>query len=115
MSEKTLNLIKENTAKWVDLRFTDTRGKEQHVSIRATYVDGDFFSAGKMFDGSSIAGWRGISESDMILIPDADSAVMDPFSAITFQPFCVFSIPVAGDFSKMRAPPCSAVLAEWRT
>ncbi|HBQ03223.1 MAG TPA: glutamine synthetase, partial [Halieaceae bacterium] len=63
MSERTLNLIKDNDIRWVDLRFTDTRGKEQHVSIPASYVDADFFEDGKMFDGSSIAGWKGINES----------------------------------------------------
>ena len=58
MSENTLNLIKENDVRWIDLRFTDSQGKEQHVSIPATEVDEDFFDGGKMFDGSSIAGWR---------------------------------------------------------
>ena len=79
MSERTLNLIKDNDIRWVDLRFTDTRGKEQHVSIPASYVDEDFFEDGKMFDGSSIAGWKGINESDMILMPEASTAVLDPF------------------------------------
>jgi glutamine synthetase len=80
MSERTLNLIKDNDIRWVDLRFTDTRGKEQHVSIPATYVDEDFFEDGKMFDGSSIAGWKGINESDMILMPDDSTSVIDPFT-----------------------------------
>ena len=80
MSEKTLNLIKENEARWVDLRFTDTRGKEQHVSIPSTEVDEDFFEGGKMFDGSSISGWKGINESDMILMPDDNASVLDPFT-----------------------------------
>ena len=80
MSEKTLNLIKENEARWVDLRFTDTKGKEQHVSIPSAEVDADFFEGGKMFDGSSIAGWKGINESDMILMPDDSASVMDPFT-----------------------------------
>ncbi len=80
MSENTLNLIKENEARWVDLRFTDTKGKEQHVSIPATEVDDDFFEEGKMFDGSSIAGWKGINESDMILMPDDSASVLDPFT-----------------------------------
>ncbi len=79
MSNKSLDLIKNSEAKWVDLRFTDTKGKEQHVSIPASEVDESFFEEGKMFDGSSIAGWKGINESDMILMPDADSAVVDPF------------------------------------
>ncbi|MHA7816537.1 MAG: glutamate--ammonia ligase [Pseudohaliea sp.] len=80
MSEKTLELIKESEAKWVDLRFTDSKGKEQHVTIPATEVDEDFFEEGKMFDGSSIAGWKGINESDMILMPDDSSSVADPFT-----------------------------------
>ena len=74
MSEKTLNLIKESEARWVDLRFTDTKGKEQHVSIPIGEVGDDFFVEGKMFDGSSIAGWKGINESDMILMPDDSTA-----------------------------------------
>ncbi|UYM13931.1 glutamate--ammonia ligase [Endozoicomonas euniceicola] len=77
---KTLNLIKDHDVKWVDLRFTDTKGKEQHVSMPISEVDGDFFELGKMFDGSSIAGWKGINESDMILMPDDNSSVIDPFT-----------------------------------
>mgnify|MGYP001826906961 FL=1 len=80
MSEKTLNLIKENEARWVDLRFTDTRGKEQHVTIPSKEVDEDFFEGGKMFDGSSISGWKGINESDMILMPDDSASLVDPFT-----------------------------------
>ncbi len=80
MSEQTLNLIKENEARWVDLRFTDIRGKEQHVSIPSSGISADFFEGGKMFDGSSIAGWKGINESDMILMPDDSSSVLDPFT-----------------------------------
>jgi glutamine synthetase len=74
-----LKLIKEKEVKYADLRFTDTRGKEQHVSIPARLVDADLFTDGKMFDGSSIAGWKGINESDMILMPDAATAILDPF------------------------------------
>ena len=80
MSEQTLNLIKDNEARWVDLRFTDSHGKEQHVSIPSTEIDADFFDGGKMFDGSSIAGWKGINESDMILMPDDSASVIDPFT-----------------------------------
>jgi glutamine synthetase len=79
MANKALDLIKENEAKWVDLRFTDIRGKEQHVSFPAYTVDEGTFEQGKMFDGSSIAGWKGIEASDMILMPDPDTAFMDPF------------------------------------
>ncbi len=78
-SADVLKLIKEKEAKFADLRFTDTIGKEQHVTIPARLVDDDLFKDGKMFDGSSIAGWKGINESDMILLPDADTALIDPF------------------------------------
>ena len=77
--QRVLTLIKENDVKFVDLRFTDTKGKEQHVTIPVSQIDTDFFEDGKMFDGSSIAGWKGINESDMVLMPDASSAVIDPF------------------------------------
>ncbi|MBA3981849.1 MAG: glutamine synthetase [Alcanivorax sp.] len=83
MSAKTLKLIKENDVKWVDMRFTDSRGKEQHVSIPASEINDDFFTDGKMFDGSSIAGWKGINESDMILQPDDETAVIDPFTDVS--------------------------------
>ncbi|MSQ91659.1 MAG: type I glutamate--ammonia ligase [Gammaproteobacteria bacterium] len=74
-----VNLIKEKEASYCDLRFTDTRGKEQHITIPTRLVDEDFFVDGKMFDGSSIAGWKGINESDMILMPDPTTAIIDPF------------------------------------
>lgn len=70
MSERKLTLIKDNDICWIDLRLTDTRGKEKHVSVPASQVDEDFFEDEKMFDDSSIAGWKGINESDMILMPD---------------------------------------------
>ncbi len=79
MSAKVLKMMKDNNVKFVDFRFTDTKGKEQHVSAPAHTVDASLFKEGKMFDGSSISGWKHINESDMILMPDADSAVMDPF------------------------------------
>ena len=74
-----LKMIKDQDIQFVDFRFTDTKGKEQHVSVPAAMADEDMFDEGKMFDGSSIAGWKGINESDMILMPDAGSAVIDPF------------------------------------
>ncbi len=76
-----MKMMQENDVKFVDLRFTDTRGKEQHVTVPAHTVDESLFEDGKMFDGSSIAGWKGINESDMILMPDPSTAVMDPFFA----------------------------------
>ncbi|EKG0041692.1 glutamate--ammonia ligase [Vibrio cholerae] len=78
--ENVLSLIQENEVKFVDLRFTDTKGKEQHISIPAHQIDADFFEDGKMFDGSSVAGWKGINESDMVMMPDPSSAVLDPFT-----------------------------------
>ena len=77
---KAIQLIKEHNVKWVDLRFTDTKGKQQHVTIPSSSVDEDFLESGQMFDGSSIAGWKGIEASDMILMPDDSTAVMDPFT-----------------------------------
>jgi len=74
-----LKLIQDSEAKFVDFRFTDTRGKEQHVSVPASAVNENTFEEGKMFDGSSIAGWKGINESDMILMPNPETAVLDPF------------------------------------
>jgi len=77
---KVLKMMKDSEVKYVDLRFTDTIGKEQHVTLPAGVVKADFFKSGKMFDGSSIAGWKGINESDMILMPDSTTAVIDLFS-----------------------------------
>ena len=77
---KVQKMIKDSAAKFVDLRFTDTKGKEQHVTMPSSTVDAGFFKDGKMFDGSSISGWKGINESDMVLMPDTTTAVMDPFS-----------------------------------
>lgn len=80
MTTKTAQLIKDNNVLWVDLRFTDPRGKEHHTTIPAKKVDEDFFENGVMFDGSSVAGWKGINDSDMVLLPDDESVVLDPFS-----------------------------------
>ena len=75
--------MKDKEVKSVDFRFTDYRGKWQHVTFDAGMVDADTFDDGIMFDGSSIAGWRPINESDMMLIPDPSSATIDPFFAQT--------------------------------
>jgi glutamine synthetase len=80
---EVISLLKEKDVKFVDFRFTDTKGKEQHVTVPAHTIDDDVFEDGKMFDGSSIAGWKGIQESDMILLPDAISTVLDPFAEDT--------------------------------
>jgi glutamine synthetase len=74
-----LKMIKDKEVKYVDFRFCDTRGKEQHVTVPSHTIEEDTFVSGKMFDGSSIAGWKGINESDMILMPDAGTAFIDPF------------------------------------
>ena len=80
MSNDVMKMMKDNNVKFVDFRFTDTRGKEQHVSVPSNIVDEDMFKEGKPFDGSSISGWKGIEASDMLLMPDAETAIMDPFT-----------------------------------
>jgi len=80
-ADKILKTLEEDKYKFVDLRFVDTMGKEQHVSLPISAVDEDLFEEGKMFDGSSISGWKGINESDMVLMPDPETAVKDPFAA----------------------------------
>ena len=82
-------LIKEKEVKFVDVRFTDMRGKMQHVTFDLGLVDDEFLTEGTMFDGSSIAGWKAINESDMLLLPDLDSAYVDPFyQQTTLALFC---------------------------
>jgi glutamine synthetase len=78
---KVLEMLKEHSVEYVDLRFTDPRGKWQHTAQHVSTIDEDVFRDGIMFDGSSIAGWKAINESDMILMLDPDTAVMDPFAA----------------------------------
>ncbi|MBE0494368.1 MAG: type I glutamate--ammonia ligase [Thiomicrospira sp.] len=80
MPQTIIDLIKEQDVKWADLRFTDTIGKEQHVTIPAHEVDDEFFEDGHNFDGSSIRGWKGIQNSDMVLMPQTDSFYLDPFT-----------------------------------
>ncbi len=76
---EVLKLVKDNDVQFVDYRFTDTRGKEQHVTAPAHTLEEEIFEKGKMFDGSSIAGWKSINESDMVLMPDPKTAMIDPF------------------------------------
>ena len=80
---KIFEMIKENDVQYIDYRFTDPRGKWQHLAMHRSAVDEDALVEGVMFDGSSIAGWKAINESDMTLTPDLSTAVMDPISAIT--------------------------------
>jgi len=80
--ETVMSMIEEEDVRFIDLRFTDTKGKEQHLTIPVSQIDEEFFEDGKMFDGSSIAGWKGINESDMVLLPDTETAVLDPFTEV---------------------------------
>ena len=92
-----LKAIKDNDVQYVDLRFTDPRGKWQHLTMVANVIEDASFTDGIMFDGSSIAGWKVINESDMTLIPDATTAVMDPFAAQSLLiMFCDIQEPTTG-------------------
>jgi glutamine synthetase len=96
--KKALELIKEHDVKYVDFRFTDPRGKWQHTAQHVSTVDADMLTNGIYFDGSSIAGWKSIDKSDMILKPDAKTAVIDPFAAQTHMIiFCDIVEPDTGD------------------
>ena len=112
MSNKLLSLIKEEGAEYVDIRFTDPRGKLQHVTVVADLVDEDFIEEGFMFDGSSIAGWKSIDQSDMKLMPDASSAYVDPFYAE--KTICVHCNIVEPDTMEAyeRDPRSTAIKAE---
>ena len=88
-SKNILKLIKDKQVEYVDLRFTDPKGKLQHLTMDATVVDEDMLDKGVFFDGSSIAGWKAINESDMILKPDLDRPIIDPFNShTTLNIFC---------------------------
>ena len=80
-SNKVLKLMKDKEIEFVDLRFTDPRGKLQHLTMDSTIVDDDMLNDGVFFDGSSIAGWKAINESDMILKPDLSRQVIDPYTS----------------------------------
>ena len=105
-------MIEENDVEYIDVRFTDPRGKLQHLAMCAHAMDEDAFNEGIMFDGSSIAGWKAINESDMLLVPDMETAVMDPFTA---QPqliiFCDVKDPITGELYE-RDPRGTAKKAE---
>ncbi|MCR9235327.1 MAG: type I glutamate--ammonia ligase [Alphaproteobacteria bacterium] len=107
-----LKQIKDDDIQYVDLRFTDPRGKMQHVTMDASVVDEDMFADGVMFDGSSIAGWKAINESDMTLMPDASTAAKDPFfQAPTLAIFCDILDPISGE-GYNRDPRMTAKKAE---
>ncbi|MGI9344780.1 MAG: type I glutamate--ammonia ligase [Gammaproteobacteria bacterium] len=98
MAETAKDLIAQNKIKWIDMRFTDMRGKNHHVTLPASEANDSFFKSGRKFDGSSISGWRGIESSDMVLIPDQASAVVDPFSEEnTLILFCDVIEPESGE------------------
>ena len=112
MAQKLLDLIKSEEAEYVDVRFTDPRGKLQHVTVVADLVDADFVEEGFMFDGSSIAGWKSIDQSDMKLLPDSESSYVDPFFAE--KTICVHCNVVEPDTGEpySRDPRGTAVKAE---
>ncbi len=109
---RAMELMREHSVEYVDLRFTDPRGKWQHTAQHVSTIDQDAFRDGIMFDGSSIAGWKAINESDMILMLDPETAVMDPFAA---KPqmiiFCDIIEPSTGQFYA-RDPRATSKLAE---
>lgn len=112
MVSNVLEMIKENEVEYVDLRFTDPKGKWQHLAMHVNVVDEDMFEEGVMFDGSSITGWKAINESDMTLMPDPTSAIMDPFAARpTLVVFCDILDPTSGE-SYERDPRSVAKKAE---
>jgi len=107
-----LSRIKDEEIEWVDLRFTDPKGKWQHLTMASGVVDEDNLTDGFMFDGSSIAGWKAINESDMILKPDLDAAYVDPFSATPMLVlFCNVVEPSTGELYG-RDPRSTATRAE---
>jgi len=96
-AKDVLKAIKDNDVKYVDFRFTDPRGKWQHVTFDVTMIDEEIFAEGTMFDASSIAGWKAINESDMTLMPDPSTAQMDPFfAASTMSIVCDILEPSTG-------------------
>src|ERR1044072_2570240 len=109
---KILSMIKEEEIEWVDLRFTDPKGKWQHLTMASNVIDEDALTDGLMFDGSSIAGWKAINESDMILKPDLTRSYLDPFSATPMMIlFCNVVEPSTGELYG-RDPRSTATRAE---
>ena len=97
MADKLIKMMKDEDVQYVDLRFTDPRGKMQHVTFHKNMVEDDFFSEGQMFDGSSVAGWKAINESDMLLMLDQDTAIIDPFfQQTTLAVMCDVLDPITG-------------------
>ena len=112
MAENLMKIMKDEDVQYVDLRFTDPRGKMQHVSFHKDMVDASFFEDGQMFDGSSVAGWKAINESDMLLMPDTGSAIIDPFfQQTTLAVMCDVLDPISGQ-AYNRDPRMTAKKAE---
>ncbi|MFN7178082.1 type I glutamate--ammonia ligase [Hyphomonas sp.] len=112
MAENLLKIMKDQDVQYVDLRFTDPRGKTQHVSFHKDMVDKEFFEEGQMFDGSSVAGWKAINESDMLLKPDLSTGFIDPFfQQTTLAVFCDVLDPISGQ-AYNRDPRTTAKKAE---
>jgi glutamine synthetase len=112
MTDKIMKMMKDKEVEFVDLRFTDPRGKMQHVTFDPSMADEDFFKEGTMFDGSSISGWKAINESDMILLPDPETAIIDPFfQQTTLALFCDVLEPSTGQ-AYNRDPRTTAKKAE---
>ena len=112
MADNLLKLMKDEDVQYVDLRFTDPRGKMQHVSFHKNMVPDDFFTEGQMFDGSSVAGWKAINESDMVLMPDTSTAMIDPFfQQTTLAVMCDILDPITGQ-AYNRDPRTTAKKAE---
>ena len=111
-SKNVLKLMKDKEIEYVDLRFTDPKGKLQHLTMDATAVDEGMLNDGVFFDGSSIAGWKAINESDMILKPDLTTSYVDPFfSHNTLCLFCDIMDPITKTFYE-RDPRSTAKKAE---
>src|SRR6187397_1794079 len=111
-ASKVLKLIEDNEIEYVDLRFTDPKGKWQHLTMVVSVIDEDMLTDGFMFDCSSIAGWKAINESDMILKPDLDAYYVDPFSATPMAIlFCDIVEPSTGELYG-RDPRSTAKRAE---
>ena len=111
-AQSVLSMIKAKDVKFVDWRFTDPRGKWQHVTFDLSQIDEENLTNGLMFDGSSIAGWRSINDSDMTVVPDCSTAVIDPFFAqTTLVITCDFIVPATGQHYE-RCPRSIAKAAE---
>src|SRR5277367_4370097 len=107
-AKNAVKFLKDNAIEFVDFRFTDTKGKWQHTSYAASEIDEAKLSEGIMFDGSSIAGWKDINESDMILQPDAKTIFKDPFTAAPTAVICCDVIEPATGQGYVRDPRSTA-------